>query len=103
MALQTKQGVIAIHPNAIIGDAHQAAPACLNFDIDPCSLRVESILDQFLGDAGGAFDNFSGGDLIGYLLGQKTNAIHGDYFARGSPNENIAPPVAALRARIQPW
>ena len=38
---------------------------------------IEGILDEFLYDGSGTFDNFAGGDLIGDLLGEQTDAVHG--------------------------
>ena len=57
-------------PRAVIGDADQAASAGLDFDGDARGLGIEGIFDQFLDDAGGAFDHFAGGDLVGDVFGQ---------------------------------
>src|SRR5439155_21750888 len=77
VALQREQGVITAHPEAVVNDAHQASAAGLNFDADARRVCVEGIFHQLLNDAGGAFDDFTRGDLIGDLLGQKTDAVHG--------------------------
>ena len=37
---------------------------------------VEGIFDQLLHDAGGAFDHFAGGDLVGDLFGKQADAVH---------------------------
>jgi hypothetical protein len=39
---------------------------------------VEAVLDQFLDDAGGAFDDFAGGDLVRHVFGKQPDAIHAD-------------------------
>ena len=64
-------------PSAVVGHANQAATAGLDFDGHARGPGVEGIFDQFLDDAGGAFDHFAGGDLVGHLLGQKSDAVQG--------------------------
>src|SRR6266404_450269 len=39
---------------------------------------VENSLDQLLDHAGRPLDHFAGGDLVGHLLAQETDAVHAD-------------------------
>jgi hypothetical protein len=76
VAFEAEQGIVAAHAQAVVGDPDQAAAPGLDFGGDGGSLGIERILDQFLDHAGGAFDDFAGGDLVGDLFGQKPDAIH---------------------------
>jgi len=116
MPLQAQQGVVARHAQAVIPHAHQAAPAGLDFHHHPAGLGVQRILDQFFDHTGGALDDLAGGDLVGHLLRQQADAVHGVAGAgperdaaaaasggrRGRPKENTAPPSGRFRAAIQP-
>ena len=76
VAFQAEQRVVTAHAGAVVGHAHETAAAGLNLDGEARRLRVERVFDQLLHDAGGAFDHFAGGDLIGDVFGQQTDAIH---------------------------
>src|SRR5262249_54367966 len=45
-------------------DADQLGPPLFDVDVDPPGAGVDTVLKQFLDDAGGAFDDFSGGNLV---------------------------------------
>src|ERR1043166_3717921 len=77
MTLEAEQRIVAAHARAIVHDANEAASACLDFHGDAGGLSIQGIFDQFLDDAGRPLDDFARRDLIGDLLGQKANAVHG--------------------------
>ena len=49
---------------AVIADPDQADAAFLEVDLDAACAGVECVLDQFLDDGRGPFDDFAGGDLV---------------------------------------
>ena len=69
-------------PRAVVGHANQAASAGLDLDAEPRRLGIERVLDQFLDHAGRPLDHFAGGDLVGDLFGQETDAVHWDSLNR---------------------
>ena len=80
-----------------------------DFDGDFFGIGVEGILDKFLHDAGGAFDHFAGGDLVGDLLGEKFDPVHVEtilrfngHFANGSEKQKIALRCGSLRTQMRP-
>jgi hypothetical protein len=108
VAFQAEQGVVAAHAHSVIGHADEAASAGLDFDGQAGGLGVEGIFHQFFDHAGRAFDDFAGGDLVGHLLGQQTDAVHlpsgkaledfGSAEDRGRVKPKSAPPLGTLRA-----
>jgi hypothetical protein len=76
VAFQAEQGVVAAHAHAVIGHANEAASAGLDFNGQARGLGVQGIFHQFFDHAGRAFDDLAGGDLVGHLLGQQTDAVH---------------------------
>jgi hypothetical protein len=76
VAFEAEQRVVAAHARPVVGHAHEAAAAGLDFDGDARRLRIERVFDQFLHDAGGALDHFAGGDLVGNLFGKQADAVH---------------------------
>ena len=109
---QAEQRVVPAHAQAVVGDANEAASAGLDFNRQARGLGVEGILHQFLDHAGGALDDLAGGDLVGHLFGQQTDAVHlrraSDYaglvsvFGMGRVKPKSAPPPGTLRAYILP-
>src|SRR6266566_1097861 len=77
MPFQTEQRVVAAHAGAVVGDADETAPARLNLHRDARSLGIERILHQFLHHAGRTLDDFARRDLIGDVLGQQADSVHG--------------------------
>ncbi len=69
MPFEAEQGIVAAHPHPVIPDTHQAPPARLDLDLDPCRAGVQRILDQLLNYAGRPLNDLSSRDLVGYLLG----------------------------------
>ena len=84
---ETQERVVPAHAHPVVHDPNATAPAGLDLDRDLSRVRVEGILDQFLDHAGGPFDDFAGGDLIGHLLGKKSDAIHPATLVAGSAND----------------
>lgn len=76
MTFEREEGVIAAHPESIVGDADEAASTGPDFDGDAGGLGVEGILDEFLDDGSGSFNDFAGGDLIGDVIWEETDAVH---------------------------
>jgi hypothetical protein len=76
VAFEAEEGIIAAHAGAIVGDADEAAAGGEDFDGDAGGLGVEGVFDQFLDDGSGAFDDFAGGDLVGDLFGEESDAVH---------------------------
>lgn len=77
VALQAEQGVIATHSESVVGDPDQAPSARLHLHGDARCAGIEGVFDQLLHDAGGTLHHLASGDLVGDLLGQKANAVHG--------------------------
>jgi hypothetical protein len=76
MALEAEQGVIAIHPDAIVDHAQIGAAAPANGDLDLRGAGIERILDQFLHHARWPLDDFARCHLAGDVFGQKGDAGH---------------------------
>ncbi len=76
MAFQAEQAVIAAHARSIVDHSNQAASASLDFHRDARGSGIERVLDQLLHHACRPFDDLTGGDLIGHLLGQKLYSVH---------------------------
>ena len=62
-------------------------PPAWTSTLDARGLGVEGVFDQFFHDAGGAFDDLAGGDLIRHLLRQQADAIHAGESIAAPPNE----------------
>jgi hypothetical protein len=76
VAFEGEEGVVAAHAEAVIRDTDQAASAGTDFDGDAGGLGIEGILDEFLDDGSGTFDDFAGGDLIGDVIWEEADAVH---------------------------
>jgi len=76
VALQTKQGIVAAHADAIVRDTDKTSSASLDFDGDAIGLSIESIFNQFLDDTRRPFNDFARRDLIGDMIGKQADAIH---------------------------
>ena len=76
VAFEAEQRVVAAHAEAVVGHANETASARADFDGDFFRVGVERIFDQLLHDAGGPFDHFAGGDLVGDLFGKELDAVH---------------------------
>src|SRR5258708_3786333 len=106
VALQATQRIVPAHADAVVGDPDQAAPAHLDFDGDTGRFGIERIFDQLLDHTGWTLDDFASRDLVGDLLGEQADPVHGRGTAgacRGKEKEKMAPPPGRLRAEIFPW
>ncbi len=76
MALEGQKSIVAIHAVAVVGDANQLPAA--GFNIHPNAIRagIERILEQLLHHRRRAVDDLAGGDLVGDLIGENTDAAH---------------------------
>jgi len=61
---------------AVVGDADEFHSAALNIDIDASGEGIDAVFEQFLDDAAGAFDDFTGGDAINDMRIELLNACH---------------------------
>jgi hypothetical protein len=61
---------------AVIGDADEFAAAAFDLDSDAGGSGVEGVFEEFFDDGGWALDDFAGGDLIGYQIGEYADAAH---------------------------
>ena len=76
MALKRQQSVIAQHSAAVIGDPDQPPSAGLNLHAHVGGAGIQRILQQLLYDGRRALHHFTGGDLVGNLIGENTDAAH---------------------------
>jgi len=77
VAFQAEQCVVPGHAHAIVGHADQAAAAGRDLDGDAGWAGVDGVLDELLDDGGGSLDDLAGRDLVGDVVGQEADAIHG--------------------------
>ena len=64
------------HAVAVVGDADELAAAGFDLDADAGGAGVEGVFEQLFDDGGGALDDFAGGDLVGYLVGEDADTAH---------------------------
>ena len=112
MALEGQQGIVPVHAVTVVAYADKAAAAGFDLDADSVCAGVEGVLQQLLDDGRRALDDLAGGDLVGHLFGQQTDAVHlrraSDYaglvsvFGMGRVKPKSAPPPGTLRAYILP-
>ena len=76
MTLETKQSVVAIHPDAVIVHTNQRDAAAPNQCLDLLRASIDAVLDQLFYDRGRPFDYLTGRHLAGESLGKKMNAAH---------------------------
>ena len=77
MPFKTEQDIVTIHTRAIIHDPKQAGAAAFYLDRYSTTPCIKTVFKQFLDHGGRAFHNFTGGDLIGQMIGKETNTGHG--------------------------
>ena len=77
VALETHEGVVAIHPAAVVGDSDESDPAALHPHLDVRGAGVEAVLDELLHDRSGPLDHFASGDLAGKGFGKESDFTHG--------------------------
>ncbi len=77
MAFHAEQGVLAIHPAAVVGHANESRAAALDVDFDVTRPGVEAVLHQFPHHRRGPLHDLAGGHLGGEGVGEDANAAHG--------------------------
>ena len=77
VALEAKERVVLAHPAAIVRHRDKAAPARRNLHIDLRRTRIERVLEQLLQHRCGPLDHLARRDLVGDMLGQEADAVHG--------------------------
>jgi hypothetical protein len=76
VAFEGKESVVADHAATVVSDADKAAATGFDFDADVSSSGIEGVLQEFFDDGGGTVDDFAGGDLVGDLVGENSDAAH---------------------------
>jgi hypothetical protein len=90
--IERENRIIPGHSGPVIGNFDERLAAIFHGNPDvPCT-SVESILDQFLHDRGGTFDDFSGRDLVRDRIRQYGNPSSG-----GGHAGNVALPGVLQR------
>ncbi len=80
MALEGKQGVIAHHAAAVVGDLNELLAATFDLDADARGSGVKGIFQEFLDHGGGALHDFASGDLVGNVFGEDVDFTHSTAF-----------------------
>ena len=105
MALEGQQRVVAQHAAAVV--QHADEPPAARFDFHPQVRRagVEGVFEKFLDHRRRPLDHFSGGDLVGDLVGKNANAAHDAHYSlaprgatvpHGSPSRKPSQPHATI-------
>ena len=76
MTLKGQQRVIAHHAMPIVSNADQLAPTGLNLHADARSSGIKGIFKQLFHNRRRAFNDFSGSDLVGYLVREHMDPAH---------------------------
>jgi len=69
VSFEAHQGVVSIHPAAVIGYADQCDAAALDAYLDVGGTGVDAVFDELFCDRGRALDNFTSGNLAGEGFG----------------------------------
>ena len=77
VALEAEERVVLAHAAAVVGDGDEAAPARADLHVDLRRAGIERVFEQLLEDRGGALDDLARRDLVGDVLGQEVDAVHG--------------------------
>ena len=76
VAFEAKEGVVAIHADAVVGDLDEGNTAPAGQDFDASGGGVDRIFNEFFDDGGRSFDDLAGGHLAGDLFGEQVNTGH---------------------------
>ena len=76
MAFEGQQGVVAVHPMAVVRDADEPPSARLDLDTDAAGSGVERVLQQLLHHGSRPVHHLAGGDLVGNLVRKNADAAH---------------------------
>jgi hypothetical protein len=76
VAFQAEQGVVSIHPDAIIYNADRRGTASHYRHFDPGRPGIDAVLDQFFDHRCRPLDHFARRDLTCDFIGQEHNSTH---------------------------
>ena len=76
MAFKGKEGVVADHAVAVVGDADEFAAACFYFNANAGGPGVDGVFEELLDDGGRTFDDFACGDLVRHEVREDADAAH---------------------------
>jgi hypothetical protein len=76
VAFQAEQGVVSIHPDAIIYDADRRCTSSHDRHFDPTRSGIDAVFDQFFDYRRRPFDHFACRDLTCDFVRQEHNATH---------------------------
>ena len=79
MPFQTHEGVIPVHPRAVVDDPDQADPSAPRHDFDVLRPGIEAVLNEFFDDGRRAIDHLAGGDLASEGIREDSDAAHGGW------------------------
>ena len=68
MPFDAKQGILAPHAAAVVGDSNQSRSAALHLDGDLRCTGIETVLDQLTDHGGRTLDHLAGGHLAGQSI-----------------------------------
>lgn len=74
MSAQRQGQILARDAGAVVADTDQTGAALAEFDVDAVGTGIQTVFQQFLDHRSRTFDDFPGGDLVGQLRRQLTNA-----------------------------
>jgi hypothetical protein len=74
--------IIAHHAVAVVGNFQETSAARFDVDGDAFGAGVNCVLDQLLGYRSGTLDDFTGGDLVGNVIGKEADFGHRERDAR---------------------
>ena len=64
VALDAEREIVRVHASAVVDDANQTPPTCLDHDIDVAGPRVDRVLDELLHGGGRALDDLACRDAV---------------------------------------
>ncbi len=79
MAQEGGLRILGGHAAAVVRDAQEGHAAVLQLDGDIVRARVDRVLDQLLGGAGGTLHDLAGCDQVGDVRGKLLNFRHLDH------------------------
>jgi hypothetical protein len=76
MALETEEGIVATHPDAVIDDSHERGTTASDGYFDAICLCIDAVFHKFLYDRCRSLDHLSSGDLTRHFVRQQQNSAH---------------------------
>jgi hypothetical protein len=68
MAFEGQQRVVFQHTAAVIDNADQSPPACLDVDAQAGGAGIQRVFEKFFDYRSRPFNDFPGGDLVGNYI-----------------------------------